>query len=231
MHSIYTSLPLGTLSPNLSLSTSVHLPPPLLHVLHDVMTICSLFNTPILNFRLDPHLLQEFLVSVGHRVLLIHTLLDLPLEDKVEEAYCIGLSVFVTTLILRFGRERFLRYELLGRCWERCVGALLQEGVESEEGGEEDAMVLWLLFLGGIAGGSEMSRRWLGVRIKQQSEKLGLGEWSEVRECLMRYPWIGAVHDEGGKALWEAVVGDGRGGSVPRERWVGRDAGEHVYVM
>ena len=77
--------------------------------------------------------------------------------------------------------------------------------VARDEGGEYDGIMLWLLFLGGIAGGDEAGRGWIEVGIREQTGKLGLVRWDELRGFLRRFPWIGAVHDEGGKALWDAV--------------------------
>ncbi|KAF1979765.1 hypothetical protein BU23DRAFT_496621 [Bimuria novae-zelandiae CBS 107.79] len=169
-------------------------------ILQDVMNICALFNNEKLNFRLESSMLQEFVVSVGHRVVQSHPLSETPLKDPVEGAYHIGLAAFVTTLMLQFGRRRYLKFSLVGKCLKEAVMLSLDE--------EHDGIVLWLLFLGGISVLGDMQDAWLGTRIRHILARLGIKGWTEVRRHLVQYPWISAVHDDGGKRLWEFVMRD-----------------------
>lgn len=190
MPDIYASLP-----PQYSLHTTLPsgidgLGRELGHVLTDTMAICTLYNDPSLTFRLDPHAFHALVVALGHRLLHIHTLGAPPLTSPLERAVHIGLVTFVTTLMLQFGRRRYLEFKLVKKRLRETV-----EGLDEKDGGVR----LWLLFMGGVAveGGG---RAWYRDRIGA----LGMKEWADVRAVLGRYPWIGAIHDEGGHGLLSA---------------------------
>jgi hypothetical protein len=202
MLSIYQALSADGFFPSKNATTppsSLHeLDPSIRQIFLNVTNMCSFFNNTKLNFRLDPQLLQEFVVSVGHAVIHTHPLSDLPLKNKVDGAYHIGLAAFVITLILQFGRHRYLRYNLLGTCLEDVIARGLDE--------KYDGLMLWIMFLGGISVVSGGRRAWLGARICEIVTRMGLDDWAGVRTHLLQYPWISAVHDDGGELLWESVA-------------------------
>ena len=174
------------------------LDPSIRQIFQNVTSICSFFNNTGLNFRLDPELLQEFVVSVGQRIVRSHPLLDFPLKNKVDGAYHIGIAAFEVTLILKFGRQRYLRYILLESCLEDVIARGLDE--------KYDGVMLWVMFMGGVAVVDSGRRLWLTKKICEVVTRLGLSDWAGVRRHLLEYPWISAVHDDGGELLWEYVM-------------------------
>lgn len=178
-------------------SSSNKINPALRQVLVDATNVACLFNRADTNLKLNPAVYQEIIISIGGRLVGFHPLGDPPLTMKLEAAYHIGLIVFLTTMFIQIGRRRFLKYGLVGQCLKNLIHSGLDE--------DDNDLLLWLLFIGGISvlGGSEQS--WVIVRIRTMTTLMGLGSWTELRNHLGRFPWIGSLHDCAGRALWNAA--------------------------
>lgn len=120
------------------------------------------------------------------------------LESKLDAVYHIGLIAFMTTLFLQFDGRRFLRYTLVSRC----LKSVIQRGIFEIDGDS----LLWLLFIGGISVLEETDQRWVILQISHMVRLLGIESWVQLRQTLTQLPWIGAIHDGPGKALWETVM-------------------------
>jgi hypothetical protein len=171
--------------------------PFLKQIFQDVMNLTSLFNMGDVNFRLDPHELQEVMVSVGHRLIRFHPLCEPQLENEVESAYHIGLIVFVTTLYIQRGRRRFLKYRLVGKCLIETINRSLDE--------ENGDLMLWLLFLGAISVLQDLDRNFLVDKIQKVMLSVHISTWEAVHKSLLRFPWIRTIHDEPGKEFWNSM--------------------------
>jgi hypothetical protein len=144
---------------------------------------------------MDPHVLQEVIISVGYRLLRLHTFDGTYLEDKLESVCHIALTAFMTTLFLQIGRRRFLQYRLVGGC----LNEVVNRGLDNAD----QELMLWLLFVGGISVVPEEDEHWLCTSIQQVARRRGIEDWTEMHRCLRQFPWIGSVHDESGKQLWD----------------------------
>jgi hypothetical protein len=174
--------------------------PFLQQILVDVTGISSLLNRKNIDFRLDSDMLQEIIVSVGYRLVHFHSLCEPPLENRLESVCHIGLTAFMTTMFLQFGRRRYLKYGLVAQCARK----IIEEGLDEGDG---DVM-LWLLFVGGISVLDGVGQTWLASKIRRVAKALGIRDWDALHRCLVKFPWIDSVHDEAGKMLWESVGGD-----------------------
>ncbi|MBV36668.1 MAG: hypothetical protein CMP47_14640 [Rickettsiales bacterium] len=172
------------------------LDPTLQQILVDLISIASLFNA---GCRMDPHTLQEVVVSVGYRLIRFHPLCGPCLEDKLSSAFHIGLTSLLTTLFLRLGGRRFLRYSP--------VTERLKEVIESGLDEDDRDLMLWLLFIGRVSVLEGPDQDWIVPRIRQAVLSLGITSWAGVHRCILQFPWINALHDKAGKALWESVLG------------------------
>jgi hypothetical protein len=172
--------------------------PALQQILLDVINICQLFNRKHAAFGLEPHLLQEVIVSVGSRLMRLHSLLEPPLTSPLESVCYIGLTSFMTTLFLQYGHRRPMKYRL--------VAQRVKDVVERGIGEEHSDTMLWLLFIGGVAGLDGVCHRdWLVSRIRRMARASGIEDWVSLRSLLGKFPWIGCHHDAAGKALWVSV--------------------------
>lgn len=172
--------------------------PFLQQILVDVTNIAHLFNMSHTGLKMDPNMLQEVIVSVGYRLIRFHPLGGPQLESKVESAWHIGLAAFTTTLYLQFGRRRFLKYSLVAQRLREVIDRGLDE--------EDNDLMLWLLFIGGISVLAEVDQTWLVPRIHQVAQALGIEDWAALHQSIGQFPWINSLHDETGKALWDLVT-------------------------
>nr|CAQ58441.1 putative leucin zipper protein [Sordaria macrospora] len=166
----------------------IQIHPFLSQILSDVLSITTLLNSPYLNFRFDPHTLQEFLVSVGCRLIRFRPLSyyqpqtqkgkrpppPQTKQTRIESAIHLGLIALTTTLFLQFGRRRFLRYELVRDCMTTLISDWDYHSTSPSNTSENPAdsvekqTLLWLLHIGGIsvlAGPEE--QKWLAPKVQE----------------------------------------------------------------
>ncbi|KAG4429356.1 hypothetical protein IFR05_015155, partial [Cadophora sp. M221] len=70
----------------------------------------------------------------------------------------------------------------------------------------EAGLVLWLLFIGGIAARKGEDRLWFVVQIEKLVRKLGLERWGDVRGRLEELWWVEGIHEKVCRELWDEVV-------------------------
>ncbi|KAJ9632781.1 hypothetical protein H2204_007656 [Knufia peltigerae] len=160
----------------------------------EVTCIGHSFN---MGYKLDPYMFQEFIVSLGYRLVRFHPIggPEPQLENKVDRACHIGLIVFLTTLFLRRGDRCFMRYEPVAQQ----LKSVIETGLEA---GYSD-LTLWLLFIGGVSVLGNLDSAWLKMRIVQAARLLKVTSWKDAQSCLVRFPWINLLHNEAGEAFWK----------------------------
>jgi hypothetical protein len=162
----------------------------------EVTCIGSSFN---MGYKLDPYMFQEFIVSLGYRLISFHAIgsPSPQLENKVDRAVHIGLTVFLTTLFLRRGDRCFLRYKPVAKHLTCVVDTGLDE--------EHNDLMLWLLFIGGVSVLGDLDTTWLSMRMRHAAQSLNLTSWKGIQLCLVQFPWINVLHNEAGEALWKQL--------------------------
>lgn len=180
-------------------------------ILTDANVLIQWINNINKSFKTDdPHILQEVIVSLGYRLIRFQALrLDTQIANKLEATIHIGLIAFLTTLFLQAGGRRFLKYGLVARCIRDIVDGISPGKGELQTVEEESQ--LWLLFIGGISVLQETAadRAWSVLQIQHLIKSMGIESWTWTqlrRQLLGRFPWIGYVHDQPGKALWEEAI-------------------------
>jgi hypothetical protein len=199
MDDIYTSLAaedfdVDNMSPIPSTRFS-SLPQSLKQVMIDLWNISAMFNAGV---KMDPNMLQEFLVSIGCRLIRFHPLGDPPLGDRFEEACHAGITAFATTFVIRIGPRRFLHYSL--------VGQYLKDAIFRGLDGEDSDLLLWLLVIGGISVLSGPDLGWIVPRIRSVAASLGIRSWEGLKACFAPFPWIETLHEEPGRELWYTAI-------------------------
>lgn len=170
--------------------------PTLRQLFLEVTCIGSSFN---MGYKLDPYMFQEFIVSLGYRLISFHAIgsPSPQLENKVDRAVHIGLTVFLTTLFLRRGDRCFLRYKPVAKHLTCVVDTGLDE--------EHNDLMLWLLFIGGVSVLGDLDTTWLSMRMRHAAQSLNLTSWKGIQLCLVQFPWINVLHNEAGEALWKQL--------------------------
>lgn len=173
------------------------LEPALQDVILHVLRICTLFNKYLDTQPLDLLDFQEAIVSICYRLLRFRTLSASRQISDVQSAYHIGLLVFMMTLFLQNNQSRMIRTGFV----TSCVKCVLDTGLEQSE----DEMAFWLLILGGMWGLRDDDEGWIISRLQGMALKLGIMTWDEAQGLLERFPWIGKIHDQPGRKLWDQV--------------------------
>jgi hypothetical protein len=178
--------------------------PNLHEVLLDVISLTSLFNNIPADRTLDIDTFHEILVSILSRLIRFRPLQSSKQESNIEAAYHIGLTVFMMTSFLQYDRRRILEYELVSLC----LKDVLDSGLDEHDGD----LVIWLIFIGGIWTSGDSDGRWLVSRVRRLVRRLGINSWAEVHSSVREFPWINALHDRPGRAVWNLVY---QGSQIP----------------
>lgn len=113
----------------------------------------------------------------------------------IENAIHIGLTAFLVPFWP--GLDRRIAHNAL-------LSNLLLNGAQDLADGGLDVreILLWMLYIG-AASSSQLGNHpmWIS-KLKETIDTLALRTWKQVQSMLARYPWVNAVHDNAGKALW-----------------------------
>jgi hypothetical protein len=63
-------------------------------------------------------------------------------------------------------------------------------------------LLLWVLFIGGMAAFGRSERVWFRTWIGRKCSDLGLGCWEDARSTVRRFAWVDWFCDPPSKALW-----------------------------
>lgn len=171
------------------------LSPALLKVFLDVQSASRLFNNKQFTRKIDLFLYQDMIVSVFYRLLAISFHQDDSLPPTIDDAYHVGLSLFMMSLFLQHGRNRILQFHNITTRLRTVLNSHILE--------QEPQLEFWLLMMDGVWVGDDEGTDWLPPMVKDQARKLGLRTWTAVRKAVAEYPWIGELHDSPGKITWE----------------------------
>ncbi|KAF5596755.1 uncharacterized protein FSUBG_8710 [Fusarium subglutinans] len=173
------------------------LDPILQEALSDAMGLCRLLNKHQDEKPLDLLEFQEVLVSVCYRLLEFRTINEARLRQDTQSTYHIGLSLFMMSIYFNNKQDRMARPGL--------IKTLVEEAMDSNSNESEDEFKFWLLILGGISVPARDGRGWFVETVREQASLLGIMTWVQVKECLARFPWMDAIHDEPSRKLWDLV--------------------------
>lgn len=171
---------------------------PYLHeILVDMMGIAFLFNKGV---YIDVETLQEILLSLGYRLIQFHPPEEEQRVWQLQASYHIGLIIFTLSVFLHTGRRQILDYERI----DRRLKVILDTDLEDHN----PELALWLTILGGIWASDGYDGHWLPPRIRLMAMRLDIRSWGEVYSVIGHFPWIHALHDDPGRALWDQAHQD-----------------------
>ncbi|KAL7935998.1 hypothetical protein V8C35DRAFT_278229 [Trichoderma chlorosporum] len=171
---------------------------PFLHdILVDMMEVASQFNNGI---QMDIETLQEMILSLGYRLIQFHPSEAEPRLRQLQAAYHIGLTIFTMTVFLHSGRRQILDYQRVDR--------QLKEILDTDLEDHNPELTLWLSILGGLWASDGYDEHWLPPRIRPMAIRLDIRSWDEVCNVVGHFPWVHALHDDLGRALWDQAHQD-----------------------
>jgi hypothetical protein len=190
---------------NRSDSSQSHRSPLLRNIRHDlqdifieVTSLASMLNdaTNGVSPKLNSCTFHSDLLVLGYRLVNMYTLGGCRPKCPIENAIHLGLTVFLVTFLP--GLDRRIAHNAL------LSNLLLNAAQLFSDGGQDDQeMLLWMLYIG-AASSAQLGAHptWIS-KSKETIDTLKLMTWEQVQDILAKYPWVKAVHDTAGKALWQ----------------------------
>lgn len=186
-------LPRGPNSPTLFKQLHVDLQ----GLLRDITGLASLLNDAGAGHRpkLNGYELEDTLLVLGYRLVSICPLGGLRPTSRLDNAVHLGLTAFMVTFLPRLDC-RIADNPLLSNLARSAV----QEHFGDER--ENQEVLLWILFIGGASVFKQSDETWLIPKAIRTLRALGLHAWEGVYETLAKFPWVDALHNKAGQALW-----------------------------
>lgn len=166
----------------------------------DISTVANYLNENHRLDKLDPLIYQDVIIDLCYRLLQHSPVRGPRPSDPLQDAVHAGLTAFITTFIMHFGRARRMRFEALSFCLRHAVHQswTLQES--------NRPFLLWTLVVGGITLFNPEDHVWLLPMMRSTSLSLGIGNWQALQARLLDYPWVRVLHDGAGKELWDQAA-------------------------
>lgn len=144
--------------------------------------------------------LHDNLLLSGYRLVSTRPLSRPRPLSQVENAVHLGLTAFVLSFLRGYDRQ-IPNIPMLSQLARSAAQEEFDDNQESQEA------LLWTLFIG--AAGSTfggLDDAWLIPKTAQAMQSLGLHAWEDVVRTLVKFPWVNAVHDQAGQALWRRSI-------------------------
>jgi hypothetical protein len=138
---------------------------------------------------------HDNLLLLGYRLIYTSPLGGPRPVSQVENAVHLGLTAFVITFLRGFDRH-LPDIPILSELTRSAA----QENFDDKQ--ENQELLLWILFIGAASIFREPDDEWLIPKTLQAIHALDLYTWEDVVRTLDIFPWVNAVHDEAGQALW-----------------------------
>jgi hypothetical protein len=166
-------------------------------ILVDIMSLTGLLNgSGGHGTKLDGHTFHDILILIGYRLIRISPLCGLRPASPLQNVFYLGLTAFMATFLLALGRK-LPEFPLLSILARSAV-----QGYPRDEDEESQEVILWILFIGRDSIFMQPDDAWLIPTVTGTILALGLHTWEDVRRTLSKFPWVNALHDKPGQALW-----------------------------
>lgn len=146
--------------------------------------------------KLNIYAFHDTLILCGYRLLHISTLGGPRPTSYLENLVHLALTAFLMTM-MRGLDHKISNIPLLSYLARLAAAAHLDNEQENQE------VLLWMLFIGGASIFRQPDDLWLIPKITHTMSTLGLCTWQDVVQTLVKFPWVNAVHDKAGEALWQ----------------------------
>lgn len=149
--------------------------------------------------KLDGYTFHDTQLLIGYRLLHISRLGGPRPTNALENLMHLGLMSALAIFLRKLGGN-LPPFTLLAELTRSAVQGHLDEDEEAQ------ALLLWIMFIGRASIFVEADDIWLIPKIKRTMSALGFETWPDLRRAVSKYPWINALHDKPGQALWTLVT-------------------------
>ena len=156
----------------------------------------------VVNFAAD----SEQRITVGTfldtMASVMYRLLDMHFEvASSNETIRLGLLCFSCSAFLHW-QHLGMSYSHLASIFRGCFARLTATSSHLSP-----QLVLWLLMTGAVSVFDGSDDEWFNPLLRETMGTCKVDSWSEMRNILMSFMWIGLVHDKAGKRVINSAVG------------------------
>lgn len=148
--------------------------------------------------KLDGSTFNDKVILITYQLIQITPLSGQRLLSNFENVFHLSLLACITTIRLGFENQKPI-FALLSKLLR-----ISCEGYSAEDRKTQE-LLLWSLFMGNLSVLQEQDETWLIPKIQKTVFNLDLHCWEDARQILLKFPWVTALHNTGGKALWEKI--------------------------
>jgi hypothetical protein len=145
------------------------------------------------NGGIAPETLLQTMASVMYR------LFDMRFETgSLDEIVRLGLLSFSSNVFLQWKDIR-QSYQSFYTTYERQLRKAVSSNTLSPR------LMLWFYTIGSISTYAEAEGAWLRSSLGTQLELNHVVSWSEMQSIMHEFMWIGMIHDEPGKEIFDCI--------------------------
>jgi hypothetical protein len=173
-----------------------------------MLFLASLLNNAIAGVarKMNAIELHQNTILLGYRLVKLKPLGLPPGTSSLQNKVHLGLAAFLVTF-LQGWNGRIAQNDLLSQL----LLAEVQKPLSAEQDDQET--LLWFLFMGAASSCLWRHPAWVSTT-KHTLQTLKIEDWQDVKKILTGFPWVNAVHDTAGQALWygskNVIISDGR---------------------
>lgn len=135
------------------------------------------------------------ILLLGYRLVRFSPLGGARPTSHLENTIHLGLMAFIMTLL------RKLDLSITGvSLVSGPIRSAAQEEWDNQR--ENQELLLWILFIGGVSIFNQVDDIWLIPKILQTSHVLDLHNWEDITRSLRKFSWVSTIHAKAGQALW-----------------------------
>ncbi|MCJ1376918.1 hypothetical protein MMC17_000008 [Xylographa soralifera] len=132
----------------------------------------------------------------------MYRLLDMHFEAaSSNEMIRLGLLCFSCSIFLQW-QHLGIYYPHLASLFRGCFAKL-----KATSSHLSPQLVLWLLMAGAVSVFDGSDDAWFNPLLRRTMGTFKIDSWSEMRDLLISFMWIGLVHDKTGKRVFDSAVG------------------------
>lgn len=165
-------------------------------VLGEIMGLSWLLN----NFEghLDGSTFNDKVILITYHLIQISPLSSQRLSSNLENLLHLSLLACITTIRLGFDNHIPI-FTLLSKLFRTACEGYIVENMVTQE------LLLWSLFIGNLSVLREQDDTWFIPKIQEATLNLNLCHWEDTCQVISKFPWVKALHDNPGKALWDRI--------------------------
>lgn len=165
----------------------------------------------LINFAVDYGQLISTETFLDTMASVVYRLLDMCFEESgsiLDETIRLGLLAFSCVLFLQW-KDLGMSYSHLASTFRAGLARLTSVPSHIISSSQ---LMLWLLMVGAVSvfdgqiANDNGDDRWLKPLLLVNMDLCGIHSWSEMRDLLESFMWIGLVHDKPGKAVFDSAV-------------------------